>query len=480
MKRKNQILLAVILGLFASGGFISCSEDDIVSEITDAVVGDTVEVVVEDYPDWTEATHSKDVDPNFDEVFNDDSVMRLDITISSDNWSAMQSNLASIFGSSTGGTNPGGMNTPPNGGGFDDGSTFTQNATYDNPDFVPCSLVYNGIEWYNVGIRYKGNSSLQRAYQSNSSKLSFKLDFDEYEDDYPLLKNQRFYGFKQLNLNNNFLDESFMREKVVADLFRDFGVPAAHTRFCVVYLDHGDGKEFYGVYTLVEEVDNTVIKTQFEDKSGNLYKPDGDAASFASGTYDIDELVKKTNEDEADYSDVNALYTLLNDVDTRNDDPSLWRSNLEGVLNVPVFLKWLAANVVIQNWDTYGSMTHNYFLYNDPTSGLLNWIPWDNNEAMTDDGRSLSLSLSEVSSNWPLISYLMTQDSYKAQYQANLNSFVGTYYTSDKMDAAYETYYNLLKEDASKEGNTNFSSAVDKLKQHVASRATAVANYLAE
>lgn len=58
----------------------------------------------------------------------------------------------------------------------------------------------------------------------------------------------------------------------------------------------------------------------------------------------------------------------------------------------------------MQNWDTYGRMTHNYYLYNNPESGKLEWIPWDNNEALQDGkmGGALSLSLSEVGVNWPL------------------------------------------------------------------------------
>ena len=71
-----------------------------------------------------------------------------------------------------------------------------------------------------------------------------------------------------------------------------------------MYVDHGDGPVYFGLYTLVEEVDDTVLDTQFSDENGNLYKPDGDAASFAAGTYDEDEYVKKNNEDEADFYDV--------------------------------------------------------------------------------------------------------------------------------------------------------------------------------
>ncbi|MFA6832228.1 MAG: CotH kinase family protein [Bacteroidaceae bacterium] len=466
----------------------SCSDDDIatVTETTDPSTTETTDPVeetdstaTEDYSDWTEATHSKNVDPNFEEVFDESSVMRVSIKIASDTWENMQSNLATVLGSSSNSgapAGPGGPGGQAGPGQQTDESGYVQNTSYDNPDWYSCSLYYNDKEWYHVGIRYKGNSSLQNAYQQGDSKLSFKFSFDKFEDDYPDLKNQRFYGFKQLNLNNNFNDESFMREKVTADLFRSFGVPAAHTRFCAVYVDHGDGEEFFGVYTLLEEVDDTVIDTQFSDNDGNLYKPDGNAASFGAGTYNEEQFVKKTNEDEADFTDVSTLYTVLNDTTTRIQDPALWRTNLESILNMPEFLKWLAANTVIQNWDTYGNMTHNYFLYNNPDTQLLSWIPWDNNEALENNDKCLSLSLSEVSSLWPLINYVMTQSTYKTEYESNLTDFATNYFSTSKMDGLYSTYYDLLKDYASEEGNSNFSSAVEKLKEHVASRTSSVLN----
>ena len=85
--------------------------------------------------------------------------------------------------------------------------------------------------------------------------------------------------------------------------------------------------------------------------------------------------------------DILALFDALHD-ESRISEPATWRANLEAVFNVDTFIHWLAVNTVIQNWDTYGTMAHNYYLYNDPTTGLLTWIPWDNNEALTSGGGS--------------------------------------------------------------------------------------------
>ena len=119
-------------------------------------------------------------------------------------------------------------------------------------------------------------------------------------------------------------------KKVAADLFREFGVQSAHTAFAAVYLDRGNGSQFVGMYTLIEEVDDTVIDTQFANLDGNLYKPDGTAASFASGTYNTTDMDKKNNEDENDYSDVKALYDVLHS-STRTSNSTQWQADLESI-----------------------------------------------------------------------------------------------------------------------------------------------------
>jgi hypothetical protein len=59
-----------------------------------------------------------------------------------------------------------------------------------------------------------------------------------------------------------------------------------------------------------------------------------------------------------------------------------WRAALEAAFDVDLFLRWLAVNSSIGNWDAYGAMAHNYYLYGDPLKGgRLRWIPWDNNFA---------------------------------------------------------------------------------------------------
>ncbi len=147
-------------------------------------------------------------------------------------------------------------------------------------------IVSEIIVWlYEVGFRFKGNSSLNFMLEPGTAlDLPFKLDFDEFEDQHPELKNQRFHGFKQLSFANNFQDPSLMREKITSDILRAAGqyVPAAKTAYYRVYTwTGGAGAQYLGLVILpkppIELPDDTLIESQFASDEGNMYKPSGAA-----------------------------------------------------------------------------------------------------------------------------------------------------------------------------------------------------------
>jgi spore coat protein H len=419
-----------------------------------------------DIPDWTAATHGKLEIPDYDVVFPQQSVNRVDITIDSEDWQSMQADLESKYG----GQSPG--------------------FSAVEPIFVPCTFRFNNTDWYKVGIRYKGNSTLKSSYAQGTKKLPLKFDFDEFEDTYPEIKNQRFYGFKQLSFSNGFSDKSLIREKVTADIFRNAGIRVPQTAFYRVYIDYGEGSVYYGLYTAVEVVDDTMVDDQFGSDAGNIYKPDGQGATFAQNAYNQAHF-EKCNNEETDWSDIQSLFTALH-ATTRTTDATTWRTTLESKFYVDGFMKWLACNTLIQNWDTYGKMTHNYYLYADPTNNnLLTWIPWDNNEALATGkmGGALSIPLTEVTSGWPLIRYLMDEPQYKLQYDAYLNETMNGAFKPETMQVEYLRLYNLVKPYAIGangeakpysflNSTTEFETAFTELNAHVTARYNAAYDYL--
>lgn len=446
----------LILLLILSLTFISCKKTILVEE-------------GEGLSDWTTATHSA-VSPDY-AFFTDTEVRRFDITIDEKWWEIMQDHLEAYNTSSSAGGGPGG-------GGGGGGAVFSD----VTPIYVPCNLKYDGINWYNVGIRYKGNSSLSSA--SGNGKLPFRLKFDEFSDDYPEISGQNFYGFEELSMSSNYNDKSLVREKVASDLFRDFGVPCARSVFCEIYIDFGEGPVYFGLYTVLEVVFDSAIQNEFGSSYGNCYKPDGDGASFASGTYNESYFENKTG--GANFADVEGLYNTVQS-STRSSDPAAWRSAMNSYLNVDDYLKYMAVNFTIQNWDTYGRMTHNYYLYNDPTTGQLNWIPWDNNEAFQEgnQGGALSIDLSDATDEWPLLSYIIEDPIYEEQYKIHLRDFIDNYFNVSTMSAIYSNYSNLITSSVEAETSSysylnsfsDFSTAINELNTHASERYSIVNAY---
>ena len=474
---------------------------------------------------WSEETHSNEVDPNYDIVFPDDEVNQIVITIAPEDWEAMQVNMTELFGEAGSGEEgrgfPGGGEPPmdnrpqsgdadipdgfappengekpaapgsppvgdrPEGGGFGGGDM-----TPENPMWVTATIEFEGNTWTNVGIRYKGNSSLTGGWRSGELKLPLKLDFDEFEDDYPEIDDQRFYGFKQLSLANGYSDASFLRDAATSLVLEDAGLPAAKTAFYEVVLDYGEGPVALGLYTMIEVIDDTAVERYFGSDDGNIYEADGTAASFAASTVNQiqQSFQKENNEDDGDWSDIEALFDVLHS-DQRSSDPSAWRTSLEAIFDVDSFLEWLAINAVIQNWDAYGIMSHNYYLYHDPDTEQLTWISWDHNEAMSEGmggrggpgGRTNNSSLdkAEVDDNWPLIRYLLDDTAYYARYVDYLAEVVEGPFNADLMAERYRNLAELIAPYAASEvGEATFDAAVEQLVDHAYQRRDAVGEFL--
>ena len=459
---------------------------------------------------WDDETHSKSAELNYDVVFPDDQVNTMTIIINPDDWQAMLADMTTTYGELGSSSRPGGQGgmgrpeppapgepggTPPDGappagpggmeGGVDPGlgGMGGGDFTTENPIWVAADIQFEGDVWTDVGVRFKGNSSLMNTWSNGSLELPFKLDFDEFEDENPAIDNQRFYGFKQLSLSNNTNDNTFMRDAVVSDMLAEAGVASAETAFYELFVDYGEGPVSFGLYTMIEVVDDTVVERFFGNDDGNIYEADGTAVSLAEGTFDnlTSSFQKENNEAEVDWSDIETLYTVLHS-DTRQTDPAAWKAELEAIFDVDTFLHWLAINSVIENWDTYGGMTHNFYLYNNPETGLLTWIPWDHNEALSESKRgSMTLSMDAIGDDWPLISYLLADSEYYDTYVNYVAETINTVFVADEMVEKYQEIASLIEPYATeKVGETAFNQGVQALIDHTYARVAATESFLAE
>lgn len=197
-------------------------------------------------------------------------------------------------------------------------------------------------------------------------------------------------------------------------------------------------------------------------------------------------MFRQNNLENADYSDVKSLYDILHSP-LRLNDQTEWKSRLEAVFDVPHFLKWLAANTVMQNWDTYGKMQHNYYLYNNPQTKKLTWIPWDNNEALRPgkEGGALSLTLNEVSDKWPLIRFLINDTCYFSMYKSYVKEFITSPFSVAQFTERVNRQADLIRKFATSErkGCTflpspfAFEQGVLDLQNHVQARVNAAIEF---
>lgn len=532
------ILLSLILSACSSATVSASVENTAIPEVTEPVVvlsdesGEESDEDILRPSNWSEETHSNDVEPNYDVVFPDDEVKQITITITPEEWAVMQANMAELYGDATQGVQVGGMpgedeipqdgrpapaegDVPqdgrpapgegevPQGGrtrpGEGDVPEMTEGAlnerpgggmdmgvaANENPTWVEATIEFEGNIWTNVGVRYKGNSSLSSGWRSGSAKLPFKLDFDEFEDEYPEIDDQRFYGFKQLSLANGYLDESLMRDAVSAQIYEEAGLPVAETAFYEIILDYGEGPVSLGLYTMIEVIDDTAIERYFGEDDGNIYDADGSAASFAANTYDqIETSFDKENNSDSDWNDIEALFEILHD-DLRTEDPASWRAELEAHFDVEGFLEWLAISAVIDHWDSYGNMTHNYYLYNNPETEQITWITWDHNETLSprsDFGnRGISLDKADINESWPLIRYLLDDPVYYELYINYLAETIAGPFDPDLMAETYQTLADLIAPYAANDvGAAAFNTAVQELIDYSYQRTNEVEIFLAE
>ena len=145
----------------------------------------------------------------------------------------------------------------------DEWSSMLENAMEE--EYISCDLTINGETYYSVGIRPKGNSSLQTiARDSSSDRYSFKIKMDEYVD------GQTYYGLSKFVVNNMQGDATYMKEYLSYDLMNYMGVRTPLYAFADLYLNG----EPWGFYLAIEAVEEEFAQRNFGYDFGTLYKPE--------------------------------------------------------------------------------------------------------------------------------------------------------------------------------------------------------------
>lgn len=344
------------------------------------------------------------------------------------------------------------------------------------PEYFHATATFDGVVFTDVGLRYKGNNGLASA---PNEKRPLRLKVDEWEDTIPEITDQRMFGFQELSLSPHWIDYSILHQVVAAKMFRDAGVPAPLASFVEVELEVDGATTLLGVYALTEIPDNPMLERDFDDDHGNLYKPDGRGAhllDFVEASFH-----KKTNEEAADYSDVQAFIDALH---APQADRALWRAGLRATYDMDRFVRSYAVNQAMANWDTYGGLAHNYYYYADPAIDALVYIPWDFDWGFDKTGFN-DLSLDTFGGEWPLLQAVARDADFATRYRDALADIHAEQFVSGKLTDEIDEFEDLVRpaiqrEDAVQSGRANeFDAGVQAMRDHVLNQEAAIQQFLA-
>lgn len=306
------------------------------------------------------------------------------------------------------------------------------NAADDSSGYtnVPAELRFDGRDFGQIAVRYKGNSSYRGA--RTDLKRSLKLQF-AHGDTY-----HRFFGMREINLNNNAFDGSQLRETLAYEVFRAADVPAPRTAFARVYITVPGLHEhdYAGLFTVVEQVDQRFFEQRWGRKVGVLVKPEGLKGLPDLGNDWTGYEKPYSSKIKARPADAQRLIDFVQFVDHASSQQ--FASHLDDYLDVDEFLRFLAVEALIVNSDSPLAMNHNYYLTVHPDSNKVVWVPWDMNMAFGGFRRGeLDLSVFRPSAPgiFPLADRVLADPMLAQRYRHELQSLLDTVMTRAYMDA---------------------------------------------
>ncbi len=345
--------------------------------------------------------------------------------------------------------------------------------------YIAADLAVDGVVYPNVGVRYKGNSSYWLT--QSGEKKPFNIDLKVFGVDQEVLGNSK------LILNNQWADNSLMREVIAYKVLNKF-TPSSRANFVKVVIN-GDN---YGIYTSVEHIGGKFSERWFGDGDGFRYKavppdfwpdtldpppPHRDLAlQDLSGSLPRAEIAYELKNRELDpghHLDVLAAIDVLN-----NTQSDLLVDALDPLFDTDNALWHLALNNAICTLDSYYDSGRNYYLYHDPRHDRLAILPWDNNMAFGNYGNSPwshSPTAGVNDGNRPLMSKLVKGGVLRQEYLAHMRAIVDHALDPADLHAEINALQALIDAEVQIDtrlaiNHSTWINGVNSLKNYVANR----------
>lgn len=284
-----------------------------------------------------------------------------------------------------------------------------------------------------IGFRARGNTSLA------SQKKSFKVDFNRF------VAGQKFQGLEELNLNGEHNDVSIMRSYLAQQLLRSGNLPSARTSYVQLYINNA----YKGLYINVEHLDDEFLDLRFPSQAnGNLWKCAYGADLTWLGTNPVNyqntyEL--KTNKDSNDYT------ALVHFVDVLNNTPSgSFACAIQEVLDVDLFLRNIAMEILMGQWDGYAYNKNNYYLYQRESDGKMVYLSYDLDNTFGIDWFNINWALRNIytwspgNQSRPLYSKLLAVPYFRDRFTFHLNDILSNVWNVSTLQTELEAKQQLI------------------------------------
>lgn len=242
----------------------------------------------------------------------------------------------------------------------------------DLKDYFKTDVVIDGVTVKDVGIRLKGQMTLQQAFRGSedleSMELPFLIKFDKYVD------GQNYEGITELAVRRG-SSETLLEEPLALYAHKVSGEVIPEYSYASVTVSDLD--PIY--YEICENIDESFLEKYFGDSEGVLYK----AGNFVDLTYKgndqteyMEDFEQKTQVNDADFS---YLIDFLKFVNESTDQE--FEEELPKRLDLDSFITMMAVNDLVENSDSFSGMNSNYYLYYSPETKMFTILPWDMNLA---------------------------------------------------------------------------------------------------
>lgn len=292
------------------------------------------------------------------------------------------------------------------------------------------SVKINGLLLDSIGVKYKGNSS----YNATSLKNPLHIELDRFKD-------HDYQGYKDIKLSNEYSDPSMIREVLGYKILRNY-MHAPQSNFAQVYINGS----YTGLYTNDEHIGKSFCSEHFGSNSNTFVKCNPIITPGPTTKSNLKYISPGDSSNYFNFYEMKSNYGW-NSLVALSDTVTNHQSSIGNNVDMDRAIWMLAFNNVLINLDSYsGVFCQNYYLYKDQTQHF-NPIIWDLNMAFgafpflgsgtssfgtlsNTQMQQLPFNVHATDPNWPLITAVFNNSSYKKMYVAHMKTICDEFFSN--------------------------------------------------